>query len=45
MTQLKQCLWKGTEHWDHLLPERAAMSGRLVLSPFTKAAIQKFKKK
>ncbi|HEV2479049.1 MAG TPA: enoyl-CoA hydratase-related protein [Puia sp.] len=45
MMQLKQCLWKGTEHWDHLLLERAAMSGRLVLSPFTKAAIQKFKKK
>ena len=45
MTALKQSLWKGTEHWDHLLLERAAMSGRLVLSPFARTAIQKFKKK
>jgi methylglutaconyl-CoA hydratase len=45
MAQLKQTLWKGTEHWDHLLLERAAMSGRLVLSAFTRSAIQKFRKK
>jgi methylglutaconyl-CoA hydratase len=45
MTQLKQCMWKGTEHWDQLLSERAAMSGRLVLSAFTRTAIQKFGKK
>jgi methylglutaconyl-CoA hydratase len=45
MTALKQTLWKGTEHWDHLLLERAAMSGRLILSPFSRAAIQKFKTK
>ena len=45
MTQLKNTLWKGTEHWDHLLLERATMSGRLVLSAFTRAAIQKFRKK
>jgi methylglutaconyl-CoA hydratase len=45
MTQLKHTLWKGTEHWDQLLLERAAISGRLVLSPFARAAIQKFRKK
>ncbi|HLZ86291.1 MAG TPA: enoyl-CoA hydratase/isomerase family protein [Puia sp.] len=45
MTLMKQTLWKGTEHWDHLLLERAALSGRLVLSAFSKAAIQKLRKK
>jgi methylglutaconyl-CoA hydratase len=45
MTLLKQTFWKGTEHWDHLLPERAAVSGRLVLSPFSRNAISQFKKK
>ncbi len=43
MTELKKICWKGTEHWDKLLPERAAISGRLVLSEFTKNAIAKFK--
>lgn len=43
MTELKRILWKGTEHWDALLTERAAMSGRLVLSEFTVNAINKFK--
>ncbi|AMR25909.1 enoyl-CoA hydratase [Hymenobacter psoromatis] len=39
MRELKQVLWAGTEHWDSLLVERAAISGRLVLSEFTRAAI------
>lgn len=39
MRELKQVLWTGTEHWDKLLPERAAISGWLVLSEFTRAAI------
>ncbi|MFN0204086.1 MAG: enoyl-CoA hydratase/isomerase family protein [Bacteroidia bacterium] len=41
MKMLKKIFWEGTEHWDTLLLERAAMSGTLVLSDFTKAAIQK----
>jgi methylglutaconyl-CoA hydratase len=41
---LKQILWKDTENWDELLQERAAISGKLVLSPFTKAALQRFQK-
>ena len=39
MRELKQVLWAGTGHWDTLLPERAAISGRLVLSEFTRAAL------
>ena len=45
ITELKKILWKGTENWDTLLLERAAISGRLVLSEFSRAAIQKFKAK
>lgn len=44
LAALKRVLWEGTEHWDALLPERAAASGRLALSPHTKAALEKFKK-
>ncbi len=44
MAELKQILWKGTEHWDKLLTERAAICGRLVLSEYTKNAIAKLKK-
>jgi methylglutaconyl-CoA hydratase len=43
MAEMKKIFWKGTEHWDTLLIERAAISGRLVLSDFTKNAIAKFK--
>ncbi|MBC6610035.1 enoyl-CoA hydratase/isomerase family protein [Hymenobacter sp. BT507] len=43
LAELKQVLWAGTEHWDALLAERAAISGRLVLSDFTRRAIQQFK--
>lgn len=45
MAMLKQVFWRGTEDWDNLLAERAAMSGKLVLSDFTKNAIAKFKSK
>jgi enoyl-CoA hydratase/carnithine racemase len=41
--ELKKILWKGTEHWDHLLSERAAISGRLILSEFSKKAIANLK--
>ena len=40
---MKQVIWEGTEHWDSLLSERAAISGRLVLSDFTRQAIAQFK--
>ena len=44
MQMLKKVFWQGTSHWDELLLERAAMSGKLVLSEFTRNAINKFKK-
>ena len=43
MANLKRVLWEGTEHWDTLLAERAAVSGKLVLSEFTREAIAAFK--
>lgn len=42
--KMKAALWKGTDEWDTLLAERASISGELVLSEFTKNALQKFKK-
>ena len=45
MTDLKKIMWEGTDHWDKLLLERARNSGELVLSNFTKEAINSFKNK
>lgn len=45
LTELKHVLWEGTEHWDSLLRERAAVSGRLVLSGFTQQALKAFLKR
>lgn len=42
LTLLKKVFWEGTDHWDELLEERAAMSGRLVLSKHSKTEINKF---
>ncbi len=44
LTEWKKVLWEGTSHWDTLLTERAAITGKLVLSEFTKDALSKFKK-
>ncbi|MDY8135153.1 enoyl-CoA hydratase/isomerase family protein [Aquimarina sp. 2201CG5-10] len=44
LEQMKKVNWKGTDHWDDLLIERAGISGELVLSDFTKQALAKFKK-
>ena len=44
LTALKHTLWEGTENWDTLLYERAAISGKLVLSDFTKNALRQIKK-
>jgi methylglutaconyl-CoA hydratase len=43
MAAMKQVFWEGTETWESLLTERARMSGTLVLSEHTRAAIAKFK--
>jgi methylglutaconyl-CoA hydratase len=45
MTEVKHIFWKGTEHWDELLKERAAISGKLILSEHSKKFIEKFKAK
>jgi methylglutaconyl-CoA hydratase len=43
MKEMKKIFWQGTEDWDQLLIERAKISGRLVLSEFTRNAIARFK--
>ena len=45
MKNLKAVFWKDTDDWDLLLEQRAEISGRLVLSDFTKNFIKKFKEK
>lgn len=45
MTEIKKIYWEGTDHWDALLAKRAEISGKLVLSDFTKDAINDFKRK
>ena len=45
IAEMKKIFWKGTEQWDTLLLERAAISGKLILSEFARNAIQKFKTK
>jgi methylglutaconyl-CoA hydratase len=45
MNELKHIFWQGTANWDQLLIERAGISGRLVLSEFTRNAIHAFKSK
>ncbi|UPT72202.1 MAG: enoyl-CoA hydratase/isomerase family protein [Flavobacterium sp. JAD_PAG50586_2] len=44
LAEMKKVFWEGTENWDKLLYERAAISGKLVLSDFTKEALSQFKK-
>tara|TARA_B110001452_G_scaffold163418_1_gene136247 strand:- start:1905 stop:2657 length:753 start_codon:yes stop_codon:yes gene_type:complete len=43
MAEMKKVMWAGTEHWDTLLAQRAVISGRLVLSDFTKQTLKTFK--
>ncbi len=43
LKQMKAVFWKNTQHWDALLNERAEISGKLVLSNFTKETLKRFK--
>ncbi len=43
LSAMKNALWEGTDHWPSLLEERAAMSGKLVLSTFTKETLAALK--
>lgn len=44
LSEMKKIIWEGTENWDTLLIARAEISGKLVLSDFTKNALLQFKK-
>lgn len=44
LCELKKIFWEGTEDWDELLDERAAISGKLVMSEETKKALSNYKK-
>lgn len=43
LAELKKIFWANTEHWETLLEERAAISGQLCLTDFSKNAITAFK--
>ena len=42
LQKLKKVFWEGTDHWNELLEERAAISGELVLTKASKDAINSF---
>ena len=44
LAEMKKVLWQNTAHWSTLLYERAEISGKLVLSAFTKKALEGFRK-
>lgn len=44
LAEMKKIIWEGTEHWESLLIDRAAITGKLVLSDFTRKALLQFKK-
>jgi methylglutaconyl-CoA hydratase len=41
---MKKIIWENTENWESLLFERAAITGKLVLSDFSRNALRQFKK-
>lgn len=45
MHEMKKIFWHGTEHWDKLLADRAAISGRLITGRAAREALEKWKKK
>jgi methylglutaconyl-CoA hydratase len=40
MEEMKRMFWRGTDDWDQLLKERAAISGKLLFSEFARNAIE-----
>ena len=44
LSEMKKVLWEGTDHWETLLFERAAITGKLVLSDYSRKALTQFKK-
>jgi methylglutaconyl-CoA hydratase len=45
LTEIKKVLWEGTENWSTLLYERAEISGNLILSDFSRNALNQLKNK
>ena len=45
LQEMKKLFWNGTDHWDKLLYQNAEISGKLVLSDFTREALERFKNK
>ena len=43
LKEIKKVFWEGTEKWDDLLSKRAEISGKLVLSEFTKNTLKRYK--
>lgn len=43
MRELKRVFWRNTDDWEAQMDARAAMSGRMVLSDFTREALVKFR--
>jgi methylglutaconyl-CoA hydratase len=39
--ELKQSFWKGTENWDKLLAEKAAISGKLIVTDFSRRELSR----
>jgi methylglutaconyl-CoA hydratase len=44
LVEMKKVFWEGTENWSTLLYERAEISGKLVLSDFSRKALNQLKK-
>ncbi len=44
LLEIKKVFWEGTENWNTLLYERAEISGKLVLTDFSKKVLNQLKK-
>lgn len=43
MAEVKKMLWHNTEHWEKLLPERAAACGKLVMGQHARKFLDKYR--
>jgi methylglutaconyl-CoA hydratase len=45
LSELKKVFWEHTDHWDTLLTERAAVSGKLLMTEYTQNKLAQLKRK
>jgi methylglutaconyl-CoA hydratase len=45
LSEMKKVIWEGTENWNTLLYERAEISGKLVLSDFSRKGLNQLRNK